>query len=211
MKIALINASPKRGNSASKIILQTLEKRLTDVEITLDVEITCYDSASGDASALLHAMSGCNALVFAFPLYVDGIPANLLRQLEQICPSIAQAAPQAKVYTLVNNGFYDGCQNTLALEMMQHFTQEANLTWGQGIGIGAGSMVQGIPIGSGPFTRLGKTLDALAETILQRRSFENITLDPNLPRFLYKQIANMSWRPQAKKNGLKRSELYKRH
>ncbi len=205
MNITLINASPKRGNSASNTILQALEKRLADAEVTW------YDNVSGDVSALLHAVRGCNALVFAFPLYVDGIPANLLRQLEQICPSIAQVAPQAKVYALVNNGFYDGRQNILALEMMQHFTREAGLKWGQGIGIGAGGMIHSAPIGAGPLARLGKTLNALADTILQRRSAENITLDPNFPRFLYIQAAHMDWRAQAKKNGLKKSELYKRY
>lgn len=204
MKIALINASPKRGDSASKTVLLALEKCLTGAEILW------HDSASGDAPALLHAVHGCGAIVFAFPLYVDGIPANLLRQLEQICPAIAQAAPQAKVYALVNNGFYDGCQNAPALEMMQHFTQEAGLIWGQGIGIGAGGMVHSAPIGAGPLTRLGQTLHTLADTILQGRSAENVTLDPNFPRFLYIQAAHMNWRLQARKNGLKKRELYKR-
>lgn len=205
MNIALINASPRRKESASKIVLQAMEKRLAGAEITW------HDSASGDGSALLCAVQGCDAIIFAFPLYVDGIPANLLRQLEEICPSIAQNAPQAKVYALVNNGFYDGCQNALALEMMQHFTEEAGLIWGQGIGIGSGGMMHSAPIGSGPLTRLGKTLDALADTILQGHSAENITFDPNFPRFLYMQAAHMGWRSRAKKNGLKRSELYKRY
>ncbi len=205
MKIALINASPKRGDSASKTVLQALEKRLHNVEIAW------HDSASGDVPALLQAVRGCDVLVFAFPLYVDGIPANLLRQLEQICPTIAQSAPQAKVYTLVNNGFYDGCQNAPALKMMQHFTQEAGLMWGWGIGIGGGGMIQSAPIGAGPLARLGKTLDALADTILQRVTAENTTLDPNFPRFLYMQAAHMSWRSQAKSNGLKRRALYKQY
>lgn len=205
MNIALVNANPKRGDSASKTVLRALKRSLAGAQVTW------HDSASGDARALLCAARGCNAIVFAFPLYVDGIPANLLRQLEQICPSIAQAAPQAKVYALVNNGFYDSCQNALALEMMQHFTQEAGLTWGQGIGIGAGGMMRSAPIGAGPLARLGKKLNALADTILQGRSAENVTLDPNFPRFLYIQAAHMGWRLQAKKNGLKRSELYKRY
>lgn len=205
MKIALINASPKRGDSASRTLLQALEKCLHDTEIIW------HDSASGDGEELLRAVGGCSALVFAFPLYVDGIPANLLRQLEQVCPSVAQAAPEAKVYALVNNGFYDGCQNALALEMMQYFTQEAGLTWGQGIGVGAGGMLQSAPIGKGPLTRLGKTMGALADTILQRSSAENITIDPNFSRFFYMQAAHMGWRFQAKNNGLKKSELYKRY
>ncbi|MCE5234966.1 MAG: hypothetical protein ABFC62_06900 [Clostridiaceae bacterium] len=205
MNIALINASPKRGDSASKTVLQALQTSLADAEITW------YDSASGDAPALLCAVHGSDAIVFAFPLYVDGIPASLLRQLEKICPSIAQAAPQAKVYALVNNGFYDGCQNALALEMMRHFTQEAGLAWGQGVGIGAGGMMHSAPVGAGPLTRLGEKLNALADTILQGRSAENITFNPNFPRFLYMQAAHMGWRLQAEKNGLKRRELYKRY
>ncbi len=205
MKIALINASPKRGDSASKTVLQALENRLEGAEIIR------YDSAAGDELSLLCAVRGCNAIVFAFPLYVDGIPANLLRQLEQICPSLRQAAPQAKVYALVNNGFYDGCQNALALEMMQHFTQEAGLTWGQGIGIGGGGMMQSAPIGAGPLKRLGKTLNAFAAAILQGYSAENATLDPNFPRLLYIVAAHMNWRQQAKKNGLKKREIYKQY
>lgn len=205
MKIALINASPKRGDSASKTILQALEKRLPGAEMIW------IDSAAGDAAALLRAVRGCRALVFAFPLYVDGIPANLLRQLEQICPNLAQAAPQARIYTLVNNGFYEGSQNTLALEMMQHFTQEAGLTWGQGIGVGAGGMIHSAPIGAGPLARLGQTLDAMADSLLQERSAENITLAPNFPRILYKLAAHSGWRAQARKNGLKKSDLYKRY
>ena len=204
MKIALINASPKCGDSASRTLLQALEKRLPDTEIIW------IDSAAKDAEELLCAVGGCSALVFAFPLYVDGIPANLLRQLDQVYPSAAQAAQGAKVYVLTNNGFYDGCQNALALEMMQHFTQEAGLTWGQGIGIGAGGMLQSAPIGKGPLARLGKTIDVLADNILQRRSAGNVTIDPQFPRFLYIQVAHMGWRFQAKRNGLKKSELYKR-
>lgn len=204
MKIALINASPKCGDSASRTLLQALEKRLPDTEIIW------IDSAAKDAEELLCAVGGCSALVFAFPLYVDGIPANLLRQLNQVCPSVAQATQEAKVYVLTNNGFYDGCQNALVLEMMQHFTQEAGLTWGQGIGIGAGGMLQSAPIGKGPLARLGKTMDVLADNILQRCSDGNVTIDPQFPRFLYMQAAHMGWRFQAKRNGLKKSELYKR-
>lgn len=205
MKIALINASPKRGSSASKAILRVLEKHLASAEINW------CDSAAGDGAALLQAVGGCKAIVFAFPLYVDGIPANLLRQLQQVCPALAQAAPQAKVYALVNNGFYEGQQNALALEMMQHFAQAAGLTWGQGIGIGAGGMIQNAPIGVGPLARLGKTLAVLADTILQGRSEATITIAPNFPRFLYTQAAHLGWRSQAKQNGLRQSELYQRY
>ena len=67
------------------------------------------------------------------------------------------------------------------------------------------------PIGAGPLKRLGKTLNAFADTILKGYSAENATLDPNFPRLLYIQAAHMNWRSQAKKNGLKKRDLYKQY
>jgi hypothetical protein len=57
---------------------------------------------------------------------------------------------------------------------------------------------------------LGRALDLLAENIQSGHSAEDCFVDPNFPRFLYKTAANMHWRIQAIKNGLKIRELYKK-
>jgi hypothetical protein len=55
---------------------------------------------------------------------------------------------------------------------------------------------------------LGKALDALAENILNVRSAEDYTFEPNFPRALYKALAHRGWRRAARKNGLRTKQLY---
>jgi multimeric flavodoxin WrbA len=205
MKALLVNGSPKPQGSASAIILDALRERMGDA-----VETVTYHAAQQDAERFMQAAQGCDALVFAFPLYADGIPSHLLRLLDEAQHAVAQAAPRAKVYAVVNNGFYEGQQNILALEMMRSFCDCANLAWGRGIGVGGGGMMGAAPIGHGPLKRLGLALDALAAAILAGEAAPDDLLDPAFPRFLYHAAAHSGWRAQAKRNGLKPRQLYDR-
>jgi multimeric flavodoxin WrbA len=160
-------------------------------------------NASADKESVLQSMSGCDALVFFFPLYVDGIPSHLLRFLDEQGGAIAAAAPGAHVYAVVNNGFYEGSQNALALTMMESFATHAGLPWGGGCGVGGGEMSGFAPIGKGPLTSLGKALDRLCEAILAGQAMENLYVSPGIPRRLYIAAAHMGFRSQAKKNGVR--------
>lgn len=151
-------------------------------------------------------------LVFAFPLYVDGIPSHLLNCLIQLEKTFAAIyRKDINVYALVNCGFYEGHQNRMAIEMMENWCFKARLNWGQGIGIGAGGMlpvIKDVPIGRGPKKNLGKSLKKFATNILKSDSDQNIFITANFPRFLYKFAAEMGWRKSIKKNGLKRKDLF---
>lgn len=112
---------------------------------------------------------------------------------------------------MVNCGFYEGHQNKLALEMMENWCVKARLKWGQGIGIGAGGMLSGlknVPIGHGPKKNLEKAFNQLTNNILNSSSEENIFVNANFPRILYKFAAEMGWRQAIKANGLKRKDLF---
>jgi multimeric flavodoxin WrbA len=159
----------------------------------------------GEAPA---AFRGSDALVFVFPLYVDGIPSHLLRFLDESLHDIAEAASGATVYAVVNNGFFEGRQNAVALEIMRNFAARAGLRWGLGLGVGAGGMIHAAPVGRGPLRNLGKALDALASEILANQTGEDRVCEPNFPRALYKALAHAGWRKSARKNGLKTKSLY---
>jgi hypothetical protein len=76
-------------------------------------------------------LTECNVLVFAFPLYVDGIPSHLLnclRKLEKFFGGLDKK--DIMVYSLGNCGFYEGDQNKLAIEMMENWCAKAGLKWG---------------------------------------------------------------------------------
>jgi hypothetical protein len=140
---------------------------------------------------------------------VDGCPSHLLAFLDEARDGIAANAPGAKVYVLVNNGFYEARQNSIAIEMMQSFCEHSGLAWGCGVGIGAGGMIQAAPIGRGPMKNLGRTLDLLAETIRDLETSANHFVEPNFPKFLYILAAHWGWKAQARKNHLKVKQLYK--
>lgn len=209
MKTALINGSPKAKGSASGILLKELSTFLSGIEISEH----CFRKGTLNEEEILE-ISSCEALVFAFPLYVDGIPSHVLRcllELEEFFKS--KANRRIKVYALINCGFYEGHQNNIAMEMMENWCSKAGLIWGQGLSIGAGVMLSGmsnVPPGHGPKKNLGKALKVLGENISKGNSGENLCINPNFPRFLYKVSGNYSWIQEAKKSGLKKKDLNKR-
>ena len=203
MKIALINGSPKKTESVSGLILQALCEKLGDSH---DYAACSY--AESDTAQSLKNMKDCGAVIFSFPLYVDGIPSYLLNFLDKIKDDIKDTAPDAAVWAIANNGFYEGSQNALALDMMQAFCSVSGMRWGQGIGVGAGGMIKAAPIGRGPMKNLGLALDRFAENIICSRPEANLFTVPNFPRFLYKTLAHFGWRAEAKRNGIKTKKLY---
>lgn len=209
MKIAFINGSPKIKDSASGCILQEL-KAFLDQDSNIISEY-CFRKPQLSTKEM-EKLTEYNALVFAFPLYVDGIPSHLLNcliQLEMIFANMKEK--DVIVYSLVNCGFHEGHQNKLAIEMMENWCAKSGLKWGQGIGIGAGGMLpslKSVAIGHGPKKNLEKALKQLANNILKGASEESIFITANFPRVLYKLVVEMGWRQSIKANGLKRKDLF---
>jgi multimeric flavodoxin WrbA len=203
MKIALLNGSPKSQGGASGLILSYLSEKLKGAAEL----VSCHIVKQG-ANDVVDAADGCGALAFAFPLYVDGLPSHLIRFLEEAQGGLAHRAAHAKVYVLVNNGFYEARQNTLAIAMMGRFCTRAGLSWGRGVGIGGGGLMWAAPIGHGPLRTLGRALDETARNILALETRDDFYVKPNFPRFLYIFMGHMGWKRQAKKNHLNPRQLY---
>jgi hypothetical protein len=128
--------------------------------------------------------------------------------MDEMFSEIATLPPQATVYAIVNNGFCEGHQNHIALEMMRNFSVRANLKWGQGLGIGAGGMIGSSPIGHGPMKNIGIALDQIVQNILACEAGGDFYCAPNFPKALYKIAGHISWKVQARKNGLRVKDLY---
>ena len=207
MIITLINGSPKIKNSASESILLALKSQLPD-----DANIKeCKFNNAQLNEADLEKIVDSDVLIFAFPLYVDGIPSHLINCLDQIETSFNKVETKKKtVYALVNCGFYEGHQGNIALEMMKNWCTKAKLEWAQGIGIGGGGMLasfEGAPIKQGPMKNLWDALKIMAENISIPHEMDNLYTVPNFPRVLYAMSGNMGWRKQVKENGLKHKDL----
>lgn len=206
MRIALINGSP-RAKGCSAMLLEDLKRYLGD-----EAEILHFGLHSGRISeAAIKELEEADVWVFAYPLYLDSIPAHLLSCLIRIEES-ARKNPRIRIYAIVNCGFYEGSQAGFALGILRNWSGKAGFAWGGGLGIGGGgglSMMPKLQSGRGPRAPIDKALKTLAESIRRRDEQENTYLSPAFPRFLYRIFAQIGWRRQIRKNGGKAEDLGK--
>ena len=207
MKITIINGSPKTVKSNSEILGNYLFPLLKENNIKKYYSI--YFQLNDKTKNEIY---NSDVLIFIFPLYVDGIPSNLLKLLVKFEKENI-VRPETKIYCIVNNGFYEGKQNFLALLHMKNWCKKVNAKWGQGIGIGSGELLpylKKFKLGQGPLKNLEKILNRLSRNILTLNSDKNIYINPNWPKSLYFIQGSFSWILKARKNNLKIQELFKK-
>ena len=207
MKISIINGSPKAIKSNSEILGNYLSSLLKENEIKkyYSISFRLNDENKNE-------IYNSDVLIFLFPLYVDGIPSNLLKLLveferEKIIKS------GTKIYCIANNGFYEGKQNRLAMLQIKNWCEKIKADWGQGIGAGAGELLPYLkksPLGQGPLKNLGKVLDEFSANIITLKSDEDIYINPNWLKSLYFFQATISWILKGRKNNLRVRELFRK-
>ena len=207
MKISIINGSPKAIKSNSEILGSYLSSLLKENEIKKYYSI--YARLDDKIKNEIH---NSDILIFLFPLHVDGIPSNLLKLLvefekEKVIKS------ETKIYCIVNNGFYEGKQNRLAILQMKNWCEKVKARWGQGIGVGAGELLPYLKkykLGQGPLKNLGNVLDEFSSNILTLKSDEDIYINPNWLKSLYFFQGSISWILKGRKNNLRVRELFRK-
>jgi len=214
MKISMINGSQKTGESNSGIILNRLIELLKEKH---EVKLYKVGSKSFTNEMLTEIISG-DVIVLAFSLFVDSLPSHTLEMLIELESFIKRErqtgvfAHNLIVYSIVNCGFYEGKQNRIALEILQHWCGHSGVQFGGGIGQGAGEMLgatKDIPMDKGPFNNLARALQAMAEKIKLREPFETVYLSPYFPRFLWRFTGERYWNSAARKNGLRKKDMSK--
>ena len=207
MKISIINGSPKAIKSNSEILGNYLSSLLKENEIK-----EYYSIYARLDDKIKNEIHNSDILIFLFPLHVDGIPSNLLKLLvkfeeEKVIKS------ETKIYCIVNNGFYEGKQNRLAILQMKNWCEKVKARWGQGIGVGAGELLPHLkkyPLGRGPLKNLGKVLDEFSANIITLKSDKDIYVNPNWLKSLYFFQGTISWILKGRKNNLRVRELFRK-
>lgn len=209
MKICFLNGSPKPKDSTSEHLLRTLEKFLKKQETEL-FRISNKGELKEEEYA---AVQNCDALVFAFPLYVYTAPSHVMRLLMNLEERGFQNT-NIRVYCIVNCGFDEGVQNKNAVDVMRYWCDEVGLVWGQAMGIGGGEMLGNaamkiLPVGMGPKSTLKKPFETFAANILNSAGGEAMFFAPNFPQEKFYEMGTKHWYSQAKKNGLTKEDVYK--
>ncbi|HKM34541.1 MAG TPA: hypothetical protein VJY54_07345 [Lachnospiraceae bacterium] len=209
MKIAMINGSPKGKNSASGVLLQDLKSYLTE---NAEIKEFCFNKPQID-ERMMADLYPCDALVFAYPLYVDGIPSHLLSCLREL-EKEGINNKNCMVFCIVNSGFFEGKQNAIAIEILKNWCHKMKLQWGMGIGVGGGGslfQMQSAPLGTGPKKSLGNAYTLLKHCLEDQTSGEDLYISVNLPKWIYKLGAEAGWKQMIKKNGGRAKDLWYRY
>ena len=207
MKISIINGSPKAIKSNSEILGNYLSSLLEENEIKKYYSIS-FRLNNENKNEIYNS----DVLIFLFPLYVDGIPSNLLKLFVEF-EKEKVVNPATRVYCIVNNGFYEGKQNRLAILQMKNWCEKVKANWGQGIGVGAGELLPYLKkykLGQGPLKNLGNVLDEFSSNILTLKSDEDIYINPNWLKSLYFFQGTISWILKGRKNNLRVRELFRK-
>ena len=207
MKISLINWSPKAKNSCSDYLLKEIKKLLAE-----NNEIYEFNARAGILPIRsLETLNSSDAIVFAFPLYVDSLPSHFLRFLEALEIYFKSNENHTiRVYAISNCGFYEGKQNKTALKIIENWCHKCDLIFAQGLGIGAGPVANeftNVELGHAIKKDIGLAINSLCSNILNDGVCSNIYASINYPRRLYIFQGNNSWTSVARKNGLKKKDI----
>ena len=135
MKTVFINCSPKKRFCASAYFL-SLQRLFVGGE-----KVSERLRTPADHARILEQLHDSQAVVFCLPLYVDGIPSHVLPFLEKMEAFCRENGLTPSVYCIANNGFIEGRQNEPLMQVFENFCARAGLTWGGGVGVGGGVML----------------------------------------------------------------------
>lgn len=220
MNVIFLNGSPKPTGGNSQVLSEYLKKAIS--KLHHDVNFTTLNIRTNmlteDDYRLLDT---CDALVIAYPLYMDAFTSHLTAQLVNLEEWFnsrkgekSAAKNRLRVYGLCNCGFFEGERTGLSFRMLKLWCEKCGLVWCMGAGNGGGELIGSMPqsiVGHGPMASIGKNLGKMAVNIVNGLGGDNLFANPAMPRFVYVGSVNsMVWEAKAKKNGLTKKQLFYR-
>jgi hypothetical protein len=208
--VLLIIGSAKRPASTSASLGGYLLERLAERGLsTGSVILHRALSSDGGQEELLRATDRCSLLVLAFPLYVDSLPALVIKTLEQIARRREGEGdrPPQRLMVIINCGFPEPSQNDTALRICRRFATEAGFDWAGALALGAGETIHGQSLDDvkGMAHNVIKSLNMAAEALAESKPVPQeavrLMARPLIPRWSYLWFGKRRWRKSAKRHG----------
>lgn len=135
MKTVFINGSPKKKLSVSSYLLGIVRLFVRGEVVREQVR------HAGDHERVLKSIQDADHVVFGLPLYVDGVPSQMLAFMKEMETYCTEHNIHLNVYVVSNGGFIEGCQNRPLMQVFENFCKRCHFQWCGGVGIGGGVML----------------------------------------------------------------------
>ncbi|HBW36647.1 NAD(P)H-dependent oxidoreductase [Desulfosporosinus sp. BICA1-9] len=218
--IVLISASPKiNEQSVSKKFLDMAANRL-DANAFNKTFIDVRKSIPNHQCEAFETLSKADVIIISFPLYFFCLPGILTQFLQDYYHYYTEhkvVSNKVKVFAIVNCGFPEPEINLEAVRVIKSFSQHINAEFCFGVLIGAGPMMfaaKDAPFMKKPIQKLQDAFSAIAENIKHEQvtRTDNIYISLNFLyyRCIFLFFGDRGWVTMARKNGLKKIELYRK-
>lgn len=146
----LLIGSPKGEKSTSASVGNYLLSKLEAAGMSSEkAYIHKIENQAAKIQELFETVDQADLIILSFPLYVDSLPAPVIKAMELLKEKRGPEKPgkSQSLIAICNNGFPEPAQNTVALEICRNFSQQCGFIWRGGISIGGGGVsVNGIPL-----------------------------------------------------------------
>jgi multimeric flavodoxin WrbA len=218
-RAVLLIGSPKGNNSSSSSLGSYLLSKLEKYDIETET-VHLYSEISTEVKQILflEKIEEADLIILAAPLYVDTLPAKVIKALSLIADKRKKlyiddikSAKNQSFAAVVNCGFPEAEQNRTALKVYREFAREAKLKYLGGAAVGMGGAVSGKALSEmgGMASDLIEGLDQAADNLIGNKIISDAALEKTSKplisqKWLYTLVGNLNWRFQAFKNGVYR-------
>ncbi|MGA2976442.1 MAG: NAD(P)H-dependent oxidoreductase [Spirochaetia bacterium] len=205
----LLVGSPRASKSTSEALGSYLMEQLAAAGLrasTLHVQ-SCLQSEEGTRE-LLAAVRGSDLVMLAFPLYIDSLPAPLIRALELIAAERLhpQSLKPQILSVIINCGFPEAAHNRTGMAICRQFARQASFAWAGSMLLGAGEgLIHGTPLKElgGRAKPLTNALDSAAKALQHGEAIPaaaRISIARNvIPPRLYLLMGWLGWKISARR------------
>jgi len=209
----LIGSAKISGTSASEVLARALIARLERAGVATTLHTATDFVHARKAAAVAQQVAAAELFVLVTPLYVDALPALVVRALAHVAEAGAGAGPR-RCAAIINCGFPEPEHVRTALRIVRHFCARAGYAWAGGLPLGAGGLVKpGVALDAqhGPVAHVAQALDVAAPALAAGADVPAAALEQMLkapiPDAVYRFLGDLGWRYQAYQHGVAQAAL----
>jgi len=209
----LLVGSPKGSLSTSVSLGNSFTSRLEELGLSIDTEYLYKLIKKEDGQIkLLSKVEDADLIILAFPLYIDCLPAGVIKALELIAEN-RQSKSNLKnqgFVVIINCGFPETQHNNTAIAICKIFAREVGFEWKGALALGMGGVFgrKSLEERGGMVRNITKGFDIAAQALSVGEKIPEEAIElvgkKFMPISLYTTMGNLGWNIQAKKFGARK-------